>query len=111
MKAHSAGSVAATWNVASDIFIVYVVSQQTYLTAASGAVPAAYSAGTAPDDSHGDRSFVQCLCHPHRLVMVAVQIDLQQVLQVPLELPEPLLHVLVWHQCFRRAGEPVTPQH
>ena len=51
------------------------------------------------------------LCHPHRLMMVAVQTDLQQVLQVALELPDPLLHVLIWHQCLGGAGEPATTQH
>jgi len=44
-------------------------------------------------------------------MMVAVQINLQQVLQVALELPDPLLHVLIRHQCLGDAGEPATTQH
>jgi hypothetical protein len=81
------------------------------MIAAAGAITAPYSAGTTAGARHVAQSFVLYLCHPHRLMMVAVQTDLQQVLQVALELPDPLLHVLIWHQCLRRAGEPATTQH
>jgi hypothetical protein len=81
------------------------------MIAAAGAIPAPYSAGTTPGVRHVAQSFVQGLCHPHRLMMVAVQTDLQQVPQVALELPDPLLHVLIWHQCFGRPGKPATTQH
>jgi hypothetical protein len=39
-------------------------------------------------------------------VMVAVQADLQQVLQVLLQLFHTLLNVLVRHQCFRLTRKP-----
>ena len=81
------------------------------MIATAEVLPATYSAGTTPGARHVAPCFVQCLCHPHRLMMVAVQTDLQQVLQVALELPDPLLDVLIWHQCIRRVGEPATAQH
>jgi hypothetical protein len=81
------------------------------MIAAAGAIPPSCSAGTTASARHVAQSFVQSLCHPHRLMMVAVQTDLQQVLQVALELPDPLLQVLIRHQCLRRAGEPATTQH
>jgi len=81
------------------------------MIAAAGAIHASYSAGKTPGARHVAQSFVRGLCHPHRLMMVAVQTNLQQVLQVALELPDPLLNVLVRHQCLWGAGEPVTTQH
>lgn len=80
------------------------------MIAADRAIPAPYSAGTAPGARHVAQSIVQDLCHPHRLMMVAVQTDLQQVLQVALELLDPLLHVFIRHQCLGYAGEPATTQ-
>ena len=81
------------------------------MIAAAGAIPAPYSSGTTPGARHVAQTFVQGLCHPHRLMMVEVQTDLQQVLQVALKLPDPLLHVLIWHQCIGRSGEPANTQH
>ena len=78
------------------------------IIAAAGAIPVPYSAGTTLGARPITQSFVHGLCDPHRLVMVAVQTDLQQVLQVALQLPDPLLHVLIWHQCFGHAGKPAT---
>jgi hypothetical protein len=43
-------------------------------------------------------------------MMVAVQINLQQILQVLLQLLDAMLNVLIWHQCLRLAGEPAITQ-
>jgi hypothetical protein len=51
------------------------------------------------------------MTHAHSLMMVAVQVDLQQVPQVLFQLSDAVLNVLIWHQCLWHVGEPATTQH